>query len=442
MSPSASSVPLYDIAGIGLGPFNLGLAALLEPVREVKAVFLEQKPSFRWHEGMLLEGTTLQVPFLADMVTMADPTSRFSYLKYLADMGRLYHFYFYEHFHIPRTEYDHYCQWVARQLESCQFDRSVSSIRKVREGGESCYEVEARSAAGQAYRYRARHLVLGVGTTPVMPESFKGLPSEAVFHTAEFSSYREQCRKARSVTVIGSGQSAGECFLALLQEQKEYGFRLSWFTRSSGFHPMEYTKLGLQHFSPEYTRYFHGLPQAVKDRVLPQQDLLYKGMSTATLAAIHDLLYERSVGGEVPAVQMRALCEVTSARQTPSGPSRFRLQLRQRQQGKEFHHDTDCVVVGTGYRAQVPGFLSELRPLIHWDEQGRYIVGADYRVAQREESTNHIFVQNGEIHTHGVGAPDLGLGAHRNSIIINSLLGRDVYKTRERNVFIEFGAPE
>jgi lysine N6-hydroxylase len=55
---------------------------------------------------------------------------------------------------------------------------------------------------------------------------------------------------------------------------------------------------------------------------------------------------------------------------------------------------------------------------------------------------NRLFVQNGELHTHGVGAPDLGLGAHRNAVIINGLLGRTVYRVQSRNVFQNFGVSE
>ena len=43
--------------------------------------------------GMMLEGTHLQVPFLADLVTLADPTSPYSFLNYLKEKGRLYPFY-------------------------------------------------------------------------------------------------------------------------------------------------------------------------------------------------------------------------------------------------------------------------------------------------------------------------------------------------------------
>lgn len=52
-----------DIAGVGIGPFNLGLAALLDRHPELSGVFLDRKPAFSWHQGLLLPGTTLQVPF-------------------------------------------------------------------------------------------------------------------------------------------------------------------------------------------------------------------------------------------------------------------------------------------------------------------------------------------------------------------------------------------
>ncbi|MDQ7860073.1 SidA/IucD/PvdA family monooxygenase [Peribacillus frigoritolerans] len=34
---------IYDLVGIGIGPFNLGLAALLEKTPELNAVFFEKK---------------------------------------------------------------------------------------------------------------------------------------------------------------------------------------------------------------------------------------------------------------------------------------------------------------------------------------------------------------------------------------------------------------
>ena len=40
---------IADIIGIGIGPFNLGLAALLLEHRTIQAKFLERKHEFQWH---------------------------------------------------------------------------------------------------------------------------------------------------------------------------------------------------------------------------------------------------------------------------------------------------------------------------------------------------------------------------------------------------------
>lgn len=72
-----------DVVCIGLGPFNLSLSVLLHEAGFENYIAIEQKESFSWHEGMLLEGTTLQVPFLADLSTMVNPRSEFTYLNYL-----------------------------------------------------------------------------------------------------------------------------------------------------------------------------------------------------------------------------------------------------------------------------------------------------------------------------------------------------------------------
>ncbi|MBE9010066.1 lysine N(6)-hydroxylase/L-ornithine N(5)-oxygenase family protein [Pseudanabaenaceae cyanobacterium LEGE 13415] len=427
------SEPIFDVIGVGIGPFNLGLAALLEPVSEINALFLEQKPQFQWHPGLLLEGATIQVPFLADLVTMADPSSRFSFLSYLKAQSRLYHFYFLEHFHILRQEYNHYCQWVAEQLQSCRFGQRVEEIS----WQDGCFEVKAFDISSQQYlSYYCHNLVLGVGSIPIVPSCLQNWLSETVFHSANFLRHRDRCLQHDSITVIGSGQSAAEVFYDLLQEQETYGYRLSWHTRSAGFFPMEYSKLGLEHFSPDYIHYFHNLPPARRDQVLAQQGLLYKGISFSTIADIYDLLYQRSIAGNQPDVQLLPLVEV---KEVDKIGETYRLGYRHIQQDEYFSHDTNCIILATGYRHAIPNCIEGIRSLIQWDEQERYSVNLDYRLELTQDIPNQIFVQNSELHTHGVGAPDLGLGAYRNSVIINTLASKTVYPTHSRNVFQQFG---
>src|SRR6266446_6999184 len=72
----------FDIIGIGVGPANLSLAALLHPHR-AKALFLTDQLSFKWHEGFEVPQSRVQMSYLKDLVTPVDPTSLFSFLNYL-----------------------------------------------------------------------------------------------------------------------------------------------------------------------------------------------------------------------------------------------------------------------------------------------------------------------------------------------------------------------
>lgn len=402
----------HDVIGVGLGPFNLGLAALLDPLDDVDAVFFDDKDQFVWHPGLMLPDAEIQVPFLADLVTLADPTSRYSFLNYLHEQGRLYRFYFREHFHVLRREFEAYCKWVASQLASVRFGHRVDAIRPNEDGW---------SVWSRGLEHRAKHVVLGVGCVPSVPEFANGLT-----HSSGYLGVRENALNAGSVAVIGSGQSAAEIFADVLEHGRG---RLDWFTRSAGFLPMEYSKLGLEHFSPEYTAYFHALPEAKRDELRAGQDLLYKGISTDTSERIFDLLYRRSIDGD-PDVRYAARSELR-------GVDGRRLHFQQLDQDVAFTHEADITILATGYEPApipVPGHL------LARDAAGRPVVELDYRLRLADGSPSTLFVQNGELHTHGVGAPDLGLGAHRNSVIVNALLGRPVYQVRDRNVFQTFGA--
>ena len=52
-----------DLVGIGIGPFNLSIAALCHDSPKLDVAFYDKKPSFCWHPGMLLPNTFLQTSF-------------------------------------------------------------------------------------------------------------------------------------------------------------------------------------------------------------------------------------------------------------------------------------------------------------------------------------------------------------------------------------------
>ncbi|GLX11095.1 SidA/IucD/PvdA family monooxygenase [Microbispora sp. NBRC 16548] len=429
----------HDFVAIGLGPFNLGLACLAEPIAELDGVFLEARPGFAWHPGMMLDSVTLQTPFIADLVTLADPTSPYSFLNYLKETGRLYPFYIRESFYQLRTEYDAYCRWAAARLRSVRFGHRVTSVTYDEADGH--YVVRAATGGGEETEHRetehrAPHLVLGTGTPPYVPEACRGLGGDLV-HNAGYLDAKAALQAKESITIVGSGQSAAEIYRDLLADVGTRGYRLNWVTRSPRFFPLEYTKLTLEMTSPEYVDYFHALPEDTRYRLEAEQKGLYKGIDAALINDIFDLLYAKTVGGPIP-TRLLTCTELREAAYD-AGRGEYTLGLRHVEQERDFTLVTQGLVLATGYRYEPPAFLDPVRDRIRWDRHGRFDVARNYSV---DVTGRGIFVQNGATHAHSVTSPDLGMGPYRNSWIIGQILGREHYPIEKAIAFQEFGAPE
>lgn len=454
--PGRGAGTVHDLLGVGIGPFNLGLACLAEPLG-LDAVFLDSRDGFAWHHGLMFDDATIQVPFLADLVTLADPTSPYSFLNYLKQIGRLYPFYIREDFQPLRAEYDAYCRWAADRVTGLRWGREVVDIR--REDGVDdddtapVYRVTALTREGTE-NYLARHLVLGIGTTPWSPIDLDPLDGDATvaLHSADYLHRRQELLALGSVTVVGSGQSAAEIYRDLLESAGADGPRVDWVTRSPRFLPMEYTKLTLEMTSPEYIDHFHALPPERRDRMLREQRSLYKGINSELINEIHELLYRRSVRGLDSGLLAAATAlegaardcgtaagsRITSGSGSGSGEAALRLDLCCTDTGHPWTHHTQGLVMATGYSSTEARFLDGIADEIDRDERGRYRVARDHTV---DRAHSFIHVQNAEEHTHGLTAPDLGMGAMRNSVILRGVCGREVYPIEPSIAFQRFGAP-
>ncbi|MCL7423807.1 lysine N(6)-hydroxylase/L-ornithine N(5)-oxygenase family protein [Streptomyces sp. YS415] len=445
MSPTPDTP--RDLVGIGIGPFNLSLAALAHPLTELDTVFYEQRPAFTWHPGLLIEGATIQVPFLADLVTLVDPASPWTFLNYLKSRDRLFPFYFAERFHIQRAEYDAYCRWVSQNLPALHFGHQVDAVRFNPE--RDVFEVDftqlddegEAEALGRTY---TRNIVLGIGTEPYVPDPLKPLveaPGVPVHHAADYLAHRAELLAAGHVTVVGSGQSGAEIFLDLLRARPAGREGLHWIGRSEAFAPMEYSKLGLEHFTPDYTRYFHALGEPVRDRLLTTQWQLHRGIDTGTIAAIHDELYRRTLDGGWPDTVLTPGVRVRTAGRIAT--TKIELHLEHIEQNTRDRLTTDAVVLATGYRERpLDRILAGLDPYLRRDSRERPRVDEEFRLVLDPSVTGagcHVYVQNAERHTHGVGTPDLGLAAWRSATVLNSLTGKEPYPLPGRTAFTTFG---
>ena len=430
MSTAFDTTRVLDAVAIGAGPFNLGFAALADAVPGLDVLVLESSEEFAWHPGMMLEGTHLQVPFMADLVTMADPANPLSFLNHLKETGRIYPFYIRENFYPLREEYNNYLRWAAAKLPSVRFGHHVAAARHV----DGVYELDVHTAEG-AHTVRTRKLVLGTGTVPYVPAPVPEhlLATGQVVHSSGYREASDRIAASGRIAVVGSGQSAAEIFADLLGKLPANG-QLEWVTRSARFFPLEYTKLTLEMTSPEYIDHFHGLPQGTRDRLSASQKGLYKGINADLIDEIHEMLYRRSVSGHRP-VTLRAATALESVE--PRNGS-LELGLRNQDDGGAFPTHADSLVLATGYGYREPAFLAGIAHRLNRLPDGRLDVDRDYAITAEGD----VLVQNAELHTHGFVTPDLGMAAYRNSCILRAITGHEVYPVERRIAFQQFGPPE
>ncbi len=422
-----------DVLAIGCGPFNLGLAALASTVDDLDVLVVDSRNEFRWHPGLMFDEARLQVGFLSDLVTLVDPTHPMSFLNHMADTDRMYRFLVRENFYPTRIEYEAYLLWCIDRLDSLRWGTTVTEVTW--DDDADAFAV-ALISGGTTSTVIARHVVVGVGTEPFVPEALSS-SSPAVVHSSDYLYHQDKAHAADSVTVIGSGQSGAEIVIDLLEANLRGGPSVRWWTRTPWFAPLDFTKMSLEMTTPAYMDYFQSLPEEARDRIRPQHWQFHKGVSSDTLERVHELMYQRQLREKLNPVQLRISTEVDGVDTLADG--KLKVRGRHLDTGTQLAHTTDMVIACTGYQPRPTPFLAPIESRLHRDSRGRLVVGAAHQVEAEPALANRLFVANAEEHAVGVSAPNLDIGAVRNARILNTVMGREVYRLPKDTAFTSFG---
>jgi lysine N6-hydroxylase len=415
---SSAGQTIHDIVGIGIGPSNLSLAALLEPLEGLRSCFFDRTRELKWHPGLLFPEAEIQVSHLKDLVTLADPTSRFSFLSFLHDKRRLYRFIHAEFPRIRRSEFDQYLHWVASRLPNLHFNRSVDAV---------CWENDGLLVRTGNEKIRTRHLALGSGLTPLLPAAIRPHLCDTVFHSSNYLMKNVQPRNKR-VLVVGGGQSGAEVVTQLLADSAALPLELYWITRRSNFHPLDESPFANELFTPTYSEYFFRLPFHIREKLVGEQKLASDGISTSLLQNLCQRLYELDFL-ECPRCLYRLwpAREVCRIRQE-DGDWCVEIQDLLSERCTEIR--VDYLILCTGYSWVLPSYLEPLLDRIEL-EDGQFRVLGDYSISWQGAPEHRIYALNAARNARGIADPNLSLLAWRSSKIVNSLVEREVYRVDE-----------
>ncbi|GGP09309.1 lysine N(6)-hydroxylase/L-ornithine N(5)-oxygenase family protein [Nonomuraea glycinis] len=422
---SAMEQHVHDLVGIGFGPSNLALAIALREHHArtgqlIDAVFLDKQPAFGWHRGMLLEGTTMQVSFLKDLVTMRNPASEFSFLAYLQDKGRLLDFINHKTMFPSRMEFHDYLEWAAAPFaDQVRYGSEVIAVTPVAVAGTVEYlDVVVRQGDGTLTTRRTRDLVLAAGLEPILPEGM--VSDERIWHSEELLDRLPGLRDPRRIVVVGAGQSAAEV-TGHLHTTFPDAEVCAVFTKY-GYTPADDSSFANRIFDPEAVDHFYAAPDEVKSRLL--------GYHASTNYSVVDLevideLYRRHYQEKVRGTERLRILNASRLVEVEPGATDVRATVEFLPTGERTPLDADAVVFATGYRPADPltllGAIGE-----HCDRLpgGGLRVGRDYRIATSQAMRCGIYVQGATEHTHGLTSTLLSNTAVRVGEIVQSMADR------------------
>ncbi|MEU3309718.1 SidA/IucD/PvdA family monooxygenase [Nocardiopsis sp. NPDC006832] len=403
------------IAGIGVGPANLSLAALLHDDPEQPNLFFDRKADFSWHDDQLLPGATLQVSIFKDLVSLSDPTSRFSFLSYLHDHGRTYHFFNAQFAEVPRAEFRNYLAWAARENENIAFSESVE---RVDFDGVFHITTDRREVT-------ADNIAVGVGTVPWVPDFVRPYQGATQFHVSEHLS-RSKGLGGKRVAVVGGGQSGAEAFLDLLSRpESERPAHTAWISRRRNYFPIDDSAFTNDFFMPDYSDYFFRLPKNKRSELNSAHLLASDGISESTLRAIYQELYRlQFIDHDDHRFGLLPNRTVTAIH--PGGGGAWELTLSHNDEPDQTQGlAVDAVVWATGFRSAPKTFLEPLLDRIE-TENDEFRVDEDFVAGWDGPPDRNIFVQNAVRGQRGLPDVNLSLNAWRAKRIADRLRGLPV----------------
>lgn len=418
----------HDLVGIGIGPFNLSLAALLEKVPDISHLFLERKTQFDWHPEVMFSDSIMQTSYLKDLVTPVDPTNPHSFLNYLVDQNLFYPFLNTQRSVVSRKEFELYCSWVAARLQSkLQFN---TDVHQVNFSGDY-FKIETSQGEVQA-----KNICVATGLSPRIPDFARAFVGPQVFH-AKSPQLKNLNLENKSVVIVGGGQTGLEVFRNAIHGQWGKFAAISLVTRRKSLEPLDESAFTNDYFTPNYVNKFWNLSLEKKAQVVASQKLASDGNTPSYLSQLYNDLYRlKHVDKDPRKINILACRKVNKLTAESRG---YSLGIENTFSDQHEEMKADIVILCTGFQSSIPQILEPLFAQIRFDHEGRFNFNKNYSIEWSGPEKNRIYALNFSRHNHGIIDPQTSLMAWRSATVVNDLAQKKVYTTEQAfQNFVEY----
>lgn len=423
---------VHELLGVGFGPANISLAIACEEKGFIdRCLFLDRSPSPIWQEQMLFEesldihSNIQNIPY-RDLVTPRNPRSKYTFLNYLHESGRLFEQLNMDLLLPMRPDYATYIQWVAGHFAGCL--RTNAEIRHIGtahgQGGELLFRIVSKDGAD----YLGRNIVVGTGRPAYIPPAFEDLRSTRVAHLSRYKSTLPIVDDpgTRRIAVVGSSQSAVEILLHINDRRPD--IELHSIFRRYGYPLKDTNPFMSEIFFPQFTDFYFNADNSLRRRI--DRDVYRTNYGACDMDVLEEL-YRRIYYGKLHGkrnIRIRRLTDVLAAEAQGEAVV---LQTKDASDESASRDVFDLVILATGFRNIGSGerdlptlpILSDLAHIIDFDDAGCLQVDRDYRLKLTVDGAGSIFMNGLCETTHGMGdAGSLSLVSLRAERIANLIL--------------------
>ena len=408
---------VLDVVGIGFGPANLAVAVVLEELAEsgtaLSAAFVESKPEFSWHPGMMLPGANMQIAFPKDLATMRNPRSAYTFFNYLHAKGRMVDFINQQTFFPSRHEFGDYLAWAADTVGADV--RYGTRAQRIAFDGDQVV-VSCHGPDGP-FELRARNVLFAPGLVGRIPCGL--VPSARIFHNHDILTRIGRIPSAHNgaFAVLGAGQSAAEVVEYLHSTYPQA--RVHLLHTKFGLSPSDDSPFANRVFDPDTVDLWYSAPVHVRERMMDyHRSTNYSAVDMDLLEELYRREYHESVTGSRRLLIHRTT-EVTGAVEDADGVS---VCTRNLMTGAEDTIRVDALVCATGFApGNIRDLLGDASESCLFDDEGP-VVGRDYRLATVDNVCAGVYLNGGAEATHGLSSTLLSNIAVRAGEIIDSVL--------------------
>lgn len=236
----------HDVLCLGFGPAAISLGiAVKEESPTTDLVFLEHSSRETWRPLADLPGNVnMGSNFLSDMVTLENPRSSFTFIRYLHQRKLLVDFTNLGSMYPSRGLFEQYIKWCSRSFQDdVRYSSRILSV-------EPAYGNDRKIAAwnvftsntedGSRIIYTAKRVIICMSQQPLIPTILSG-PSlgRSVAHSSKSAQQVEDLTQAHRrgvrIAITGQTQQAAELFEQLYDTRAER--QVTWLVEDETLRP-------------------------------------------------------------------------------------------------------------------------------------------------------------------------------------------------------------